>query len=51
MYKGKVRGIYDEWEDYQKQVNGLSSNNHKWFKTKEQAKASYLKHLRGEKRN
>jgi viroplasmin and RNaseH domain-containing protein len=40
MYKGKVRGIFDEWEDYQKQVNGLSSNNHKGFKTKEQAKAS-----------
>jgi hypothetical protein len=31
--------------------NKFSGNNYKWYQTKEQAEASYLKHLAGERRN
>jgi viroplasmin and RNaseH domain-containing protein len=51
MYKGKVLGIYAEWKDYQKQVNKFSCNSYKGYPTKEQAVASYLEHLVGERRN
>jgi viroplasmin and RNaseH domain-containing protein len=51
MYKCRVSGVYEEWKDYQKQVNVFSSNNYKGYTTKKQAEASYLEHLAKERRN
>jgi viroplasmin and RNaseH domain-containing protein len=51
MYKGKVPDVYAEWKDCHKQVNKFSGNRYKWYPTKEQAEASYMEHLAGERRN
>jgi len=50
VYKGKTPGVYTEWSEVQEKVNGFSGNNHKSFKSKQEAEASYLKHLLAEER-
>jgi viroplasmin and RNaseH domain-containing protein len=51
VYKGWVPGVYDEWEDCQKQVNKFSGNSYKGNPTRELAKARWRIHLLGERRN
>jgi viroplasmin and RNaseH domain-containing protein len=29
VYQGRVLGVYDEWDDWLKQVNGFKGNNYK----------------------
>ena len=41
VYKGKVPGVYEHWEDCLKQVNGFEGNNYKGYKTKEEAEARW----------
>ena len=43
MYKGKVPGVYNEWQECQVQVSGVSGASHKGFKSKQQGEASYLR--------
>lgn len=51
VYKGWVPGVYDEWEDCQKQVNKFSGNCYKGYPTRELAEARWRIHLLGEQRN
>jgi hypothetical protein len=51
VYKGWVRGVYDEWEDCQKQVNKFSGYCYKGCPTRELAEARCRIHLLGERRN
>jgi viroplasmin and RNaseH domain-containing protein len=51
VYKGWVPGVYDEWEDCQKQVNKFSGNCYKGYPTRELAEARRRIHLLGEQRN
>lgn len=41
VFEGKAPGVYDKWEDVQKQVNMVSGNSHKSFKTKAEAEHRY----------
>ena len=41
VYKGRVPGVYEHWEDYQKQVNKFKGNNYKGYKTKKEAEAQW----------
>ena len=45
VYKGRVPGVYEKWEDCKKQVNEFKDNNHKSYKTKAEAEARYANHL------
>jgi ribonuclease HI len=50
VYKGRVPGVYDEWEDCLNQVNKFGGNSYKAYKSKEEAEARYMNHLLGEER-
>jgi viroplasmin and RNaseH domain-containing protein len=43
VYKGKVAGMYDEWPECQALVEGVSGASHKGFKSRQEAKTSYLR--------
>jgi viroplasmin and RNaseH domain-containing protein len=51
VYKEWVPGVYDKWEDCQKQVNKFSGNCYKGYPTRELAEARWRIHLLGERRN
>ena len=46
VYEGRAPGVYDEWEDYLKQVNKFKGNNYKAYKTKEEVEARYFERTR-----
>ena len=50
VYKGKVPGVYDEWEDCLEQVNKFKGNSYKGYKSKEEAEARYINHLLAEEK-
>jgi hypothetical protein len=50
VYRGRVLGVYDEWDDCLKQVDGFKSNSYKGYKSREVAEARYMKHLLAEER-
>jgi len=50
VYKGKVPGVYEEWEDCLEQVNKFKGNSHKGYKSKEEAETRYKIYLLGEER-
>ena len=50
VYKGKVPGVYDDWEECQRQVHHFSGNNYKGYITRAEAKARYASYLAGERR-
>ena len=41
VHRGKVPGIYNSWEECQKQVNGYNNNIYKGFKTRKEAEDYY----------
>ena len=45
VYKCKVPGVYDLWEDCLEQVNMFKGNIYKGYKSKEEAEARYINHL------
>ena len=53
MYKGKVPGVYNEWQECQAQVNGVSGASHKckWSDSRQEAEASYLRFMLARERN
>ena len=51
VYKGWVPGVYDEWDDCLKQVNKFKGNSYKGYKTREQAEARWMNHLRESEEN
>ena len=50
VYKGKVPGVYDDWEECQKQVYHFSGNSYKGYATRAEAEARYTRYLAGERR-
>ena len=50
VYEGKVSGVYDEWQECQAQVQGVSGASHKGFKSRQEAQASYLRFRRARER-
>ena len=41
VYKGRVPGVYEHWEDVHKQVNGFKGNCQKGYATKAEAEAHW----------
>ena len=48
VYKGRVLGVYDKWDNYLKQVNKFKGNSYKGYKSREEAEARWMNHLREE---
>ena len=48
VYKGKVPGVYDDWEECRRQVHHFSSNSYKGYTTR--AESRYARYLAGERR-
>ena len=50
MYKGKVPGVYDDWEECRRQVHRFSGNSYKGYTTRAEAESRYARYLAGERR-
>ena len=50
MYKGKVPGVYDDWEECRRQVHRFSGNSYKGYTTRAVAESRYARYLAGEGR-
>jgi viroplasmin and RNaseH domain-containing protein len=50
VYRGRVPGVYVNWDDCLKQVNMFKGNSYKGYKTMAEAKARWRNHLREERR-
>ena len=47
VYKGRVPGVYDDWEDCRIQVHRFSGNSYKGYNTMAEAEARYTRYLAG----
>ena len=50
VYKGRVPGVYDEWDDCLKQVNKFKGNSYKGYTSREKAEARWMNHQREERK-
>ena len=50
VYKGKVPGVYDDWEECRRQVHCFSGNSYKGYTTRVEAEARCAHYLAGERR-
>jgi len=50
VYKGKVPGVYDDWEDCRRQVHRFSGNSYKGYTTLEEAETRYANFLARQRR-
>ena len=50
MYKGKVPGVYDDWEECRRQVHHFSGNSYKGYTTRAEEESRYARYLVGERR-
>ena len=50
VYKGKVPGVYDDWEECRRQVHSFSGNSYKGYTTRAVAEARYTRYLAGDRR-
>ena len=50
VYKGRVPGVYDDWEDCRRQVHHFSGNRYKGYNTRVEAEGRYARYLAGERR-
>uniref|UniRef100_A0A8R7TEH2 Ribonuclease H1 N-terminal domain-containing protein n=1 Tax=Triticum urartu TaxID=4572 RepID=A0A8R7TEH2_TRIUA len=50
VYKGKVPGVYDDWEECRRQVHHFNGNRYKGYTTRAKAEARYARYLAGERR-
>ena len=50
VYKGKVSGVYDDWEECRRQVHRFSGNSYKRYATRAEAESRYARYLAGERR-
>ena len=50
VYKGKVPGVYDDWEECRRHVHRFSGNSYKGYATRAEAKSRYALYLAGEGR-
>jgi len=44
VFEGRVPGVYEKWEDCQKQVNKFSGNCYKGYATRQEAVAKWRNH-------
>ncbi|KAK1605338.1 hypothetical protein QYE76_029011 [Lolium multiflorum] len=51
VYKGRVPGVYDDWEDCRRQVHHFSGNSYKGYPTRVEAEGRYARYLAGEMRD
>ncbi|KAK1644835.1 hypothetical protein QYE76_062640 [Lolium multiflorum] len=51
VYKGRVPGVYDDWEDCRRQVHRFSGNSYKGYPTRVEAEGRYARYLAGEMRD
>ena len=49
LYKGKVPGVYDDWEECRRQVHRFSGNSYKGYTTRAEAESRYARYLAGER--
>ena len=50
VYKGRVPGVYEEWQDCHQQVHKFNGNSYKEYATREEAVAQWRRHV-GKKTN
>ena len=50
VYKGKVPGVYDDWEECRRQVHRFSGNSYKGYTTRAEVESRYARYLAGERR-
>ncbi|KAK1677092.1 hypothetical protein QYE76_037940 [Lolium multiflorum] len=50
VYKGRVPGVYEEWQNCLEQVHNFSGNSYKGYATREEAVAQWRAHV-GKKKN
>ena len=50
VHKGKVPGVYDNWEECWRQVHHFSGNSYKGYTTRAKAESRYARYLAGERR-
>ena len=50
VYKGKVPGVYDDWEECRRQVHRFSGNSYKGYTTRAEEESRYARYLAGERR-
>ncbi|KAK1663262.1 hypothetical protein QYE76_051421, partial [Lolium multiflorum] len=51
VYKGRVPGVYDDWEDCRRQVHRFSGNSYKGYPARVEAEGRYARYLAGEMRD
>jgi ribonuclease HI len=49
VYKGKVPGVYDDWEECRRQVHRFSSNSYKGYTTLAEVETRYANYLARER--
>ena len=45
VYKSRVPGVYEEWQDCHQQVHKFSGNSYKGYMTREEAVAQWRRHV------
>ena len=50
VYKGRVPGVYDDWEERRRQVHRFSGNSYTVYTTRAEAESTYARYLSGERR-
>jgi ribonuclease HI len=50
VYRGRVPGVYDEWEHCSEQVTSFSGNSYKGYKSREEAEVRWMNYLLEEER-
>lgn len=51
VFEGRVPGVYEKWEDCQKQVNKFSGNCYKGYATRQEAVAKWRNHQSNKNKN
>ena len=50
IYVGRVPGVYEDWEECQRQFHCFSGNSYEGYPTRAEAEARYARYLAGERR-
>ena len=50
VYKGKVPGVYNDWEECRRQVHRFIGNSYKGYTTRVEPECRYARYLAGERR-
>ena len=49
VFRGRVPGVYDHWDECSKQVNGFRGNSYKSYNTRAAVEARWFIHLEEQK--